>query len=855
MVTNLLHHGGKGMVKSSSTVCLERGFPHSRKRRMKMKSVYQKSLALALTAALTLGAGSTAMASASPSDIKGHWAEQTLQEWVSKDYLNGYPDGTIRPNNDVKRGEFAALLNKAFQITEGTIVTFSDLNKEQWEYDSISAAVQAGYLKGYEDGTVRVKQPVTRQEAAAMLAGALGSVTEGMSQETNKFEDSASIAEWCKAAVGALSAKGIFSGYGDGSFKPKANLTRAEAVTILNKAMSLKTAVYDKAGTFGPEKGTETLKGDVVVKAAGITLKNVVIEGNLLLDKGIGNGDVTLDHVQVKGKTIVQGGGENSVHFKDSVILTVIVDKKDGTVRIVAEGLTSVQSVTVQSSARIEENGITGGGFSTIDLAKELPADSKVTLKGAFENVNIYAAKIEVKIPEGSIQNLNLDKVAENSSIEIAQSASILNLVLDSAAKITGQGTVTNATVNEGAKGSSFETKPVNTDGQAKDTVVVQPAPSSSSGAVSGGTTGGDTPSGGTDTQKSDVADLDSITLSGLTLLQLDNNRQLLPSTGFNRDVTNYYAVLPGGFTEQDITVAIQKTDNDEFVNASVYSPMEGAAANLYYSFQDKNAFTYVQKPKTPVEMYIEITSESKKTNKYYRIYISYEKSIEERVSVTANGSVKVGGVLGGDEVFLYDSKEAGSPLASRKLEWWNDYVELYVPELDQNSHPDLASKGSLWVAIKKKGETLEGERQEYNYNREDILQSELNADKFTVSEVSDRDKESFAAYNPDYLSDETYAVATSLDISGLADVAFVRTQYYQGDYLPTTEDAKITVTDQGLTVPYNGVINSNHFWSNPLTTPPTETVIYYLYGSDRQLIGYIKKTYEFFYWDISTAE
>nr|5GZT_A Chain A, Chitinase [Paenibacillus sp. FPU-7] len=84
---------------------------------------------------------------------------------------------------------------------------------------------------------------------------------------------------------------------------------------ILDRAAAFKNEAnaiaYDKAGTYGPASGTETIDGNVKVTVPGVTLRNLVIKGDLLLSEGVGSGDVTLDKVSVHGLTTVSGGGEN----------------------------------------------------------------------------------------------------------------------------------------------------------------------------------------------------------------------------------------------------------------------------------------------------------------------------------------------------------------------------------------------------------------------------------------------------------------------------------------------------------------------------------------------------------------
>jgi hypothetical protein len=326
------------------------------------------------------------------SDYKGHWAEKQIGHWVEKGFINGYEDGTFRPDQSVTRGEFVKLVNHSFNLKEVADISFADLSSSHWAYEEARTAVKAGYISGYEDNTIRLDNKITRQEAAVIVSGLLHltAAPEG----AKGFSDSSKLASWSIGAVGAAAAKGVIDGYGDGSFKPEAAITRAEAVTILDKALNTKgDAAYSTAGTYGPEEGTEIVTGNAVISVKDVTLRNTVIEGDLLLAAGIGEGDVYLKNVTVKGVTSIQGGGSNSVHLVDSVFGKIVVDKKTGSIRIVLEGKTTAQELTVETEMLLET--------STGSIIKEAVLRAVATVKG-----------------QGSIERATLEAAAKGTSFE-----------------------------------------------------------------------------------------------------------------------------------------------------------------------------------------------------------------------------------------------------------------------------------------------------------------------------------------------------------------------------------------------------------------------------------------------------
>ncbi|MHB8156693.1 MAG: S-layer homology domain-containing protein [Desulfocucumaceae bacterium] len=103
------------------------------------------------------------------SDISGHWAEKQIGEWVSKGLIKGYSDGTFNPDQGITRAEFMTLANKDFGFTGVSSAGFTDVRPSDWFAGEIARAKAAGYISGYQDGTIRPDNNVTRQEVAAMI--------------------------------------------------------------------------------------------------------------------------------------------------------------------------------------------------------------------------------------------------------------------------------------------------------------------------------------------------------------------------------------------------------------------------------------------------------------------------------------------------------------------------------------------------------------------------------------------------------------------------------------------------------------------------------------------------------------
>src|SRR5665647_1389412 len=356
-------------------------------------------------------------ASSKSTDINGHWAQSQIENLTAQNIISGYPDGTFKPDKTITRAEFATVLVKAFKLEIKTGKVFND-TANHWAKDYIATANAFGIANGYNNAIFGPNDAIRREQMAVMIVKAAG--LEPLA--TGKvFSDDSKISAWAKNAVSIASGNNLISGYPDNTFKPQGSATRAEAAVVLNNSIVIKATTFDKAGTYGPATGTNTIEGDVVISVSGVILQNTTITGNLLLAAGIGDGDVTLKNVTVKGNTTVNGGGSHSVVL-DNCTLPNITVSKDG-VRIVASGSTTVSEVTLESGATLEEVNTTGLGFETVTISPVVPANASISLSGSFDTVNVNAADVSVAVESGTVGTLTVAENASGSTINVATQA------------------------------------------------------------------------------------------------------------------------------------------------------------------------------------------------------------------------------------------------------------------------------------------------------------------------------------------------------------------------------------------------------------------------------------------------
>ena len=148
---------------------------------------------------------------------------------IHKAYIFGYEDSTFRPEGNMTRAEAAAMLARlqGLDLSNSARPNFVDV-RSGWYNAVINAVVNAGYMKGYPDGTFRPDGKITRAEFTQMIK-AIDKANTGMAP----FADVKG--HWAEAAINQAYANARIKGYPDGTFRPNNHITRAEAVTVFNK--------------------------------------------------------------------------------------------------------------------------------------------------------------------------------------------------------------------------------------------------------------------------------------------------------------------------------------------------------------------------------------------------------------------------------------------------------------------------------------------------------------------------------------------------------------------------------------------------------------------------------------------
>ncbi|WP_238162682.1 carbohydrate binding domain-containing protein [Cohnella sp. AR92] len=284
------------------------------------------------------------------SDMGGHWATNAVLRLSGLNIVKGDPSGNFMPDNPVSRAEFASMLNRVFKFASAGTNDFKDVSASDWYAEDVLKTREAGIIQGYPDGTFRPLGQLARQDAAIMLARALRMEPEAEPKANARFSDAGKIAPYAQLYVAAAAQSGYLKGDNKGELHPEQALTRAEAAAILDRAIAWMSS---QAGSYRVDE----IKGNAFVNLSGVELDGAAVQGNLYVTAGVGDGDAAFEGIKVKGRTLIEGGGANSIHFRQSQLGTVISAKKESAVRILleqgtsAEELIAVRPTTIEISA------------------------------------------------------------------------------------------------------------------------------------------------------------------------------------------------------------------------------------------------------------------------------------------------------------------------------------------------------------------------------------------------------------------------------------------------------------------------------------------------------------------------
>lgn len=243
------------------------------------------------------------------SDTEGHWAEWAINKW-SEDYqiIQGYEDGTFRPDNSITRGAFAGILDRFMHFVEvAPAETFSDTSGSYWEEQILKLNAAGVYLGN--NGKALAGESITRQQAVAMIARAFKIEAEVIDLP---YTDVDRIADYARPAVAEMTFRGYLNDSVGGDFRPTDPITRAEIVNIFANMIH---ELVQEPGVFN-----EDVYGNIMISSPeGATLSDMTVMGNLIIAPGVLE-SITLQKVNVEGRIQNFGNLEPTILKKPIIV-------------------------------------------------------------------------------------------------------------------------------------------------------------------------------------------------------------------------------------------------------------------------------------------------------------------------------------------------------------------------------------------------------------------------------------------------------------------------------------------------------------------------------------------------------
>ena len=300
---------------------------------MKKKRILAMILAVASCLSLAVGASAANTTTRKATDFKDYdakaWYAEAVSSAVDNGLLYGKSSTIIDPNGDMTRAEMAAIINRSFGCYKATDISqYKDVSKSKWYYKDVELAVQMGTYNGRSSSSMAPDAPITREEAMTVVARALELDYDAYAKtDLSKFADEKNISSWALPYVRAMVGADYIHGRTKG-LEPLDNITRAEFAQIFHNII----------GTYIVSKGTydKDIKGSVLIRTDDVELKNLTVDGDLIIGCGAADGKIVLDNVTVKGRLLVWGGGTKAVYCNNGTNMpAVVVARVDDAVKVI----------------------------------------------------------------------------------------------------------------------------------------------------------------------------------------------------------------------------------------------------------------------------------------------------------------------------------------------------------------------------------------------------------------------------------------------------------------------------------------------------------------------------------------
>ncbi|MBD2464350.1 S-layer homology domain-containing protein [Oscillatoria sp. FACHB-1407] len=203
--------------------------------------VFALSLGAGIVTSLAVQASAQAQTTVQFSDVpSNYWARGFIEELTRRGIVNGFPDGSFRPDAPVTRSQFAAMVQKAFdQAVVRDPIRFTDVSERYWASEAIREAYTTGFMTGYPDGSFNPNQNILRAQVLVSLANGLSySNPNSVSDTLQVYNDANDIPDYARPTVAAATEKQLVVNYPNlDQLNPTRIATRAEVAAFIYQAL------------------------------------------------------------------------------------------------------------------------------------------------------------------------------------------------------------------------------------------------------------------------------------------------------------------------------------------------------------------------------------------------------------------------------------------------------------------------------------------------------------------------------------------------------------------------------------------------------------------------------------------
>ena len=371
---------------------------------MKHKRILAMILAVASCLSLAVSASATGAMNRKATDFKDFdrtaWYADAVSAAVDNGLLYGKSSTMLDPNGDMTRAEMAAIINRSFGCYKAADISqYKDVSKSKWYYKDVALAVQMGTYNGRSASSMAPDAPISRQEAMTVVARALELDYDSYSKtDLSAFSDRSEISNWALPYVRAMVGADYIHGRTKG-LEPLDNITRAEFAQIFHNII----------GTYIVSKGTydKDIKGSILIRTDEVTLKDMTVDGDLIIGCGAADGKITLDNVTVKGRLLVWGGGTAAVYCNNGTNMpAVVVARVDDAVKVIYDRdstLAVIDTIKVRITERAKQHKETEVIFYDVSGLRE--AQKQLNAIVADNQIDITApAHLYALVGESSVK-------------------------------------------------------------------------------------------------------------------------------------------------------------------------------------------------------------------------------------------------------------------------------------------------------------------------------------------------------------------------------------------------------------------------------------------------------------------